>query len=88
MKNINDLRTAMFDTIEQLKKGKIDIETAKAVASVGQVVIESAKLEVEYIRAIGVGSSEFLTAEGVPQIERCNSGGTVTKIGNKTIHRG
>ena len=50
---INDLRDHLFETLERLKDGDIDIATAKAMADVGQVIINSAKLEVDFIRATG-----------------------------------
>lgn len=59
-KNISDLRDAMFDTLQLLNEGKITIEQAKAASEVGQVIINSAKVEVDYIRANNGGDSEFL----------------------------
>jgi len=50
---INDLRDHLFETLERLKDGDIDIATAKAMADVGQVIINSAKLEVDFIRVTG-----------------------------------
>lgn len=35
---INDLRDHLFETLERLKDGDIDIATAKAMADVGQVL--------------------------------------------------
>lgn len=49
---INDLRDHLFETLERLKDGEIDIETAKAMADVGQI-INSAKIEIDFIRATG-----------------------------------
>ena len=50
---INDLRDHLFETLERLKEGDIDIATAKAMADVGQVIINSAKIEIDFIRATG-----------------------------------
>ncbi|MEI2416192.1 hypothetical protein V8Z80_08410 [Orrella sp. JC864] len=63
-KTIGDLRDAMFDTLEKLKAGTISIEQAKAVSEIGQVIINSAKVEVDYIRANNGGESSFLDAIG------------------------
>lgn len=63
-KNISDLRDAMFDTIQALKEGKITIEQAKAMSEIGQVIINSAKVEVDYIRANNGGESSFIDAIG------------------------
>lgn len=48
---IQDLRDHLFVTIELLKAGEMEIEKAKAIADVAQVIINTAKLEVDFIRA-------------------------------------
>lgn len=56
MKNkIEDLRNHLFATIEGLldEENPLDIERAKAVAHVGSVIIESAKVEVKALEIIG-----------------------------------
>ena len=42
---INDLRDHLFETLERLKDGDIDVKTAKAMADVGQVIINSTLIE-------------------------------------------
>jgi hypothetical protein len=49
--DINKLREHLFATLEQLRDGTMDLDRAKAVAEVSQVVINSAKVEVDYLRA-------------------------------------
>ena len=52
MKNkISDLRNHLFETIEKLKDGDIDVTKAKTIADVAQVIINSAKVEVDYLKA-------------------------------------
>jgi tRNA A37 threonylcarbamoyltransferase TsaD len=56
MKNkLTDLRNHLFVTMESLldPDKPMDIDRAKAVAEVAQTIINSAKVEVEYIRQIG-----------------------------------
>lgn len=50
---IQDLRDHLFETIELLKNkdGNMPVEKAKAIAEVAQVIINTAKLEVDFIRA-------------------------------------
>jgi len=59
--SLNDLRGHLFETIERLliandpdadEKEKIDIETAKAIADVSSVIVQSAKIEADLIRYI------------------------------------
>jgi len=64
MKNkIEDLRDHLFATIEGLldEDNPMDIQRAKAVAEVGQTIINSAKTEVEFLKHTGaVEGSGFI----------------------------
>lgn len=53
--NINDLRADMAATIKALREGdeKMTVDKAKAIAELGQTVINSAKVEHDMIRAVG-----------------------------------
>ena len=53
MKNINDLRTTLFETIQDVRSGKIDKDHAKLVVDIGQVLVNTAKVEVDFIKATG-----------------------------------
>ena len=52
---MSDLRNHLFATLEALsdKDQPMDIERAKAISEVAQVVINSAKTEIELIKAVG-----------------------------------
>ncbi len=68
--NINELRAHLFETIAGLKdkNNPMEIDRAKAISDVAQVIINSAKAEVDYIRATGgVIESEFLGAKEKPK---------------------
>jgi hypothetical protein len=43
MNNLNDLNSVLFDTINQLKEGKIEVSTANAVKGLSDTVINGAK---------------------------------------------
>jgi hypothetical protein len=60
---IEDLRNHLFEVIEKLQDGEIDIETAKTIANVGGVIIESAKVEVAYLRTVEDKRSNFIPIE-------------------------
>ena len=53
MKTMDDLRSVIFDTIDDVRKSKIDATTAKAISELAQNVINSAKAEADYARATG-----------------------------------
>lgn len=58
--NINDLRSAMFDTLQALKAGTITVEQARAASDIGKVLIDSARVENEYLKISGNVKSEFI----------------------------
>lgn len=53
MKTMDDLRSVIFDTIDDVRKGKLDAATARAISDLAQNVINSAKAEADYARATG-----------------------------------
>ena len=63
-KNISDLRDGLFEAMDMLKKGTLTVEQAKAISEMSQVVINSAKVEVDYIKANNGGETPFLEAVG------------------------
>lgn len=52
---IEDLRNHLFATLEALAddENPMDLDRAKAIAEVAQVVINSAKVEVDYLKVTG-----------------------------------
>jgi hypothetical protein len=83
---IDELRDHLFATLEGLrdKKAPMEVERAKAVATVAQVIVNSAKVEVDYLKAIeDDGYSDFLGhKEGEEAPPALPSGYT-----GRTVHR-
>ncbi len=50
MRDINYLRQSLMDAMDKLMDGKIDIHQAKAMADLGQVLVNSAKVEADLMR--------------------------------------
>lgn len=48
-----EMRSILFETLRGVKDGTIDAEKAKTVSSVSQTLINSAKVEIDYIKTIG-----------------------------------
>lgn len=62
--NMTTLRTHLFEVIEMVKNKEIDIDQAKMICEAAQVIVNSAKVEVDFIKAIGGQSkSQFLQIE-------------------------
>lgn len=76
MNSISDLRKHLFETIEALKDKGMPIDRARAIAEVAQTVINSAKVEVDFMRMRGEKSGgtgfvpEELPAPGQPRLVR------------------
>jgi hypothetical protein len=63
MKNkIEDLRNHLFATIESLmdEEKPMDLDRAKAISDVAQTIINSAKVEVEFINKVGGIGTDFI----------------------------
>ena len=54
MSNINTFRKHLFDTMEDLRAGRMSAANANAIASTGQVIINSLKLELDARKLAGV----------------------------------
>lgn len=60
---IDDLRNHLFETLEALKDKEepMDLDRARTVADVARVIVESAKVEVDFLKVTGaVRSTGFL----------------------------
>lgn len=67
-KTITDLRESLFDALDLLKTGKITVQDAKAIADLGQVLVNTAKIEADYVARTGARDSGFIVHNGKPAI--------------------
>jgi hypothetical protein len=70
-RTIQDLRELLFDTIQGVKNGSVDIDKAKVIGDLSQVMVNTAKVEVDFIRATDGEQSGFLSA---PEAESLPAG--------------
>lgn len=71
MKNkIEDLRNHLFATLEDLrdKEAPMELDRAKAIADVAQVIIDSAKAENTFIQITGSVGSGFIENHTQPRL--------------------
>lgn len=69
MKNkISDLRNHLFETLEALKdkENPMDLDRARAISDVAQTIINSAKVEVDFMKQTGAMGTEFIPEEKAP----------------------
>ncbi len=62
--NMSDLREHLFSVLEMRKDGRIDHSQARDVCDIAQTIINSAKVEVDYLKILGRGAkSQFIELE-------------------------
>lgn len=78
MRNIQDLRETLFDAMQDLKNGKMDVDKAKVISELGQVIVNSAKAEADFIKQSGGAGSGFVESPPKklerPKAEYSNNG--------------
>lgn len=66
---MHHLRAALFDTLDQVRAGEIDPDRARAVNALAKTLTDTARVEVDYLRATGGGESAFIgTAIGAANV--------------------
>lgn len=87
--DLSGLRAVLFETLRGPKDGSVKPEQAKAINDVGQTLINSAKLEVDYLRATGgnVGTGFIPVCGPAKPGSSMTPTGIKTIDGNSTIHR-
>jgi hypothetical protein len=65
---LGDLRDHLFESIEMLKSGEMEIDKAQAINGLAQTLVASAKVEVDYIKQVGGISdrSDFIEGSSAP----------------------
>lgn len=84
--NIEDVRSHLMATLAALRDrdNPMDVSRAKAVAQVADTLIESAKVELQYIRTTKATGSQFLQTRRV-QSRRAIRSGTVERLTDGTV---
>lgn len=86
--HINELRQQLLDTLKDLRNREQPMEPdrARAIAQVAGVLVDSAKAEIDYIKATGSDRSDFI--EPAPQNTTESAGvGLPNGITSITRHR-
>lgn len=93
---INDMRDVLFETLRALKDKEkpMEIDRALAIKDVAQVIVNSAKVEVDHMKIAGGAGSGFIVPAARPALpgetttERTGSGTkTTTHLAGATITR-
>ncbi len=62
-KSIADLRAVLFETLEGVKNGSLDIDKARSINEVAKTIVDSAKVEVAFLTVAGGDKSTFIAPE-------------------------
>lgn len=65
---LTDIRKEAFETIQKLKNGEMDIKTASEIRNLCGVVIDVAKTQVEFMKAIPDDVKKQLKTEDIKAI--------------------
>lgn len=80
-KTMEDLRTSLFDTLQAIKDGSMDLDKARAVNEVAKTIVDTAKVEVDYLKTTGGGESSFIdSAVGAANLPDGITGRTVHRL--------
>lgn len=63
-KTMDDLRERLFAAIDGVRDGSVTVDKARAINDLGQAIINSAKVEVDYLRVSAEKKSRFLAPAG------------------------
>jgi hypothetical protein len=79
-KTIGDLRSTLFECIEGVRNGTLDLEKAKSINEIAKTIVETAKVEVDYLRINNGGASPFIEAIGDDNLPPGITGRTVHRM--------
>lgn len=83
-KTLTDLRAALFETLEGVKAGTVDLDKARTINELGKTLVDTAKVEVDFLRVTEGDASSFIQPEEAPRLEHGANG---EWPGNVTRHR-
>lgn len=92
MSTITDLREQLMQTLADLRdrENPMDVDRARAVAQVANVLVDTAKVEVDYIKATGAaGDSLFISPlnNDPSRLLKGSSNGEIERTPTGFVHR-
>ena len=86
--HISELRTELLATLRDLrcKERPMDPDRARAVAQVAAVMVDTARVEVDYIKATGQDTSNFIDGLKAPEAIAAISNAPTGKVGAIETH--
>ena len=79
-KSISDLRETLFATLEAVKSGALDLDKARAVNEIAKTIVDTAKVEVDFLKTTSGDESEFIAPKGDDELPPGITGRTVHRL--------
>lgn len=67
-RNITDLRNLLFDAINGVKNGAIDLDMAKTINELSKTLVDTARAEIDYAKITGGMAGDFLETVTAPRL--------------------
>jgi hypothetical protein len=58
--NLDTLRLMMFETMRGVKDGTLDVDRARGINEIAKTLVDTARVEVDFVRATDGSHSEFI----------------------------
>ena len=84
--HINDLREQLMNTLADLRNrsNPMEPDRARAIATVAGVLVDTARVEVDYIRATGQDTSNFIDSLKTPKAQAAITNAPTGKVDRRT----
>lgn len=80
-RDITALREHLFNALQGVKDKTLDLDQARVINEIGKTLVDTAKVEVDYLKATGGGESQFIdTAVGADNLPQGITGRTVHRL--------
>lgn len=74
------LRTALFNALQDVRSGTMDLDKARAVNELGKTLVDTARVEVEFIKVTEGTESDFIESKEPPPLPPGVNGVTVHRL--------
>lgn len=80
-RDIEALRAHLFSAIEGVKANTLDLDKARAINEIGKTLVDTARVEVEFLKITDGEKSKFLAPADQPELPDGITGRTVHRLG-------
>lgn len=78
--DIGKLRDLLFETLEGVKSGCTDLDRARSINEISKTLVDTARVEVEYLKTTGGQRAPFLESEEEEERPKLTGGRTMHRL--------